>query len=185
MQKIYSKSKILVKTQVVAALFAVAAAVALPQLCHMLGAALGHGSQIGEMLLPMHLPIILVGMLAGPCAGAVAGALSPIVSFMLTGMPAATMLPIMVTELCAYGLLAGLIKDTKMPCLLKLLSVQLGGRLLRSLAVVAAVYVFNSPAVNISVIWTSITAGVWGILLQWIIIPLTIYGVNRASKNAE
>ena len=42
---------------------AVAVAVVLPQLCHLLGGQLGVGTSLGEMLLPMHLPVMLAGLL--------------------------------------------------------------------------------------------------------------------------
>ena len=69
------------KVQAMAAAIAVVAAVALPQIIHVAGAALGVGSGLGEMLLPMHLPVLLVGFLAGPWAGLVSGFLAPLVSF--------------------------------------------------------------------------------------------------------
>lgn len=51
------------------ALLAVLAAVAVTQVFHLLGAASGLGTALGEAFLPMHLPVILVGLLAGPYEG--------------------------------------------------------------------------------------------------------------------
>ena len=95
--------------QLLAALFAAAAAVALPQLIHLISGAAGHGTMLGEMLLPMHLPVIAVGLVAGPLAGVVSGLAAPIVSYLLCGMPLAVMVPFIAIELCTYGLLAGLL----------------------------------------------------------------------------
>ncbi len=94
--------KVSIKKQTVAALLAVVAAVALPQLFHVMGYLSGLGTALGEIFLPMHLPILFIGLLAGPYAGAIAGACSPLVSFALTGMPGSAMLPFMMLELCTY-----------------------------------------------------------------------------------
>ena len=98
-----------VKVQALATLAAIVGAVAIPQIFHVVGAISGMGTGLGEAFLPMHLPIILVGLLAGPYAGAIAGAFGPLVSFALSGMPGLAMLPFMVIELAAYGLIAGLL----------------------------------------------------------------------------
>ena len=87
----------------------VSVAVILPQICHLLGGQLGYGSRLGEMLLPMHLPVMLAGMLWGPWVGVSCGLISPVVSFALTGMPGAALLPFMTVELAVYGLSAGLL----------------------------------------------------------------------------
>lgn len=170
------------RAQTVAALIAIAAAVILPQIFHFIGAVSGLGTAVGEVFLPMHLPVILVGMMAGPVAGAVSGLLAPAVSFALSGMPTALMLPIMMTELCAYGLLAGLMKNSKMPSFPKLLTIQLGGRLIRAAAVLLSVYAFNS-AIAVSTIWMSSVKGLFGLVLQWSLIPLILYSIERSAKH--
>ena len=84
-----------IKKKTAATLTAVVCAVLLPQLVHLCGIMSGSGNSLGEILLPMHLPVMIVGMLAGPVAGMATGLISPLVSFALTGMPAATVLPFM------------------------------------------------------------------------------------------
>ena len=78
-----------------ATVLAIVAAVALPQLFHVIGAVSGQGTMLGVAFLPMHLPIIFVGLIAGPAVGAIAGAAAPLVSFLLSGMPMLAMLPLM------------------------------------------------------------------------------------------
>lgn len=56
-----------------ATVLAIVAAVALPQLFHVIGAVSGQGTMLGVAFLPMHLPIIFVGLIAGPAVGAIAG----------------------------------------------------------------------------------------------------------------
>lgn len=171
------------RAQTVAALIAIVTAVILPQIFHFIGAVSGLGTAVGEVFLPMHLPVILVGMMAGPVAGAVSGLLAPAVSFALSGMPTALMLPIMMTELCAYGLLAGLMKNSKMSSFPKLLTIQLGGRLIRATAVLLSVYAFGNSAIAISTIWMSSVKGLFGLVLQWSLIPLILYSIERSAEH--
>jgi riboflavin transporter FmnP len=78
----------------------VAAAWALPALIHLLGLPV-------RLLLPMHWPAMLAGLVYGWRSGAVIGAASPIVSYLISGMPRPAVLPSMTFELAAYGAIAG------------------------------------------------------------------------------
>ena len=176
---IYAKQKLSIKTQTLAAIGAVASAVILPQLFHLMGAISGTGTALGETFLPMHLPIILAGLLAGPYVGAVSGLLAPLLSFALTGMPTLAMLPFMMIELCVYGLTAGLLWNTKMPTIAKVALTQVAGRGVRAVAILLAVYAFGSNAIPVAIIWNSIAAGVFGLALQWALIPLVVYRVKN------
>ena len=64
--------KLSLTTKAAATLLAIVAAVALPQLFHVIGAVSGQGTALGVAFLPMHLPIIFVGLVAGPAVGAIA-----------------------------------------------------------------------------------------------------------------
>jgi hypothetical protein len=174
-------NRLSVKTQTMAAAMAIVAAVVLPQLFHIMGAISGLGTALGETFLPMHLPIILVGLLAGPYAGAVAGICSPLISFALTQMPTSAMLPFMMIELCIYGLSAGLLRSVKMPTILKVIITQLAGRAVRAAAILIATYGFASTTVPVAIIWKSIAAGIFGLVLQWTLLPLIIYRVENAK----
>ncbi len=180
MEKILTTKKISVKTQVIGGFITIIAAIALPQLFHLMGQASGLGTALGEAFLPMHLPIILAGLLCGPCTGAAAGAVSPLLSFLLTGMPKIEMLPFMCIELCVYGLAAGLLRNVKMPALVKVIIAQIAGRAVRAGAILIGTSFFGST-IAVSIIWTSIAAGVFGIALQWALIPLIVYRVRGNS----
>ncbi|RKY70366.1 MAG: ECF transporter S component, partial [Candidatus Latescibacterota bacterium] len=41
----------------------------------------------GKVFLPMHFPVIVAGLLFGPFSGLLVGLFSPVLSFLLTGMP--------------------------------------------------------------------------------------------------
>ena len=154
----------------------VSVAVILPQVCHLLGGQLGLGSALGEMLLPMHLPVMLAGMLWGPWAGLFCGMLSPMASFALTGMPGVALLPFMTVELAVYGLTAGLLSKRAMPALAKVVLIQVAGRAARALALVVAAYGLNLATPPLAVIWTSLSAGAIGLLLQLVLIPVLVRG---------
>lgn len=181
--KTIEKPQLSVKVQTLAAILAIIGAVVVPQIFHVLGAVSGLGTALGETFLPMHLPVILVGLLAGPYAGAVAGLLGPAVSFGLSGMPGSAMLPFMMLELCAYGLVSGLLRGAKLPTIGKVLITQAAGRAVKALAILLAVYVLGNENVPIASIWMSIGAGIFGIVLQWTLLPLIVYRVENRKKN--
>ncbi len=72
----------------------------LPMVLHSLFGAAG-----GRTLLPMHYAVVLGGLLLGPVAGAFLGIATPLLSTLMTGMPAVAILPPMVIELTVlrYG----------------------------------------------------------------------------------
>ena len=182
--KTMEKPRLSVKVQTMATIAAIAGAVAVPQIFHVLGAAFGLGTGLGESFLPMHLPILLVGLLAGPYAGAAAGMFGPLVIFALSGMPGVAMLPFMMLELCIYGLAAGLLRNVKLPVVVKVLLAQTAGRIVRAAAILVAVYGFGSESIPLASIWLSIAAGIYGIVLQWALLPAIVHCVER-MKNEE
>ena len=157
----------------------VSVAVILPQVCHLLGDQLGYGSRLGEMLLPMHLPVMLAGMLWGPWVGVSCGLMSPMVSFALTGMPGAALLPFMTVELAVYGLSAGLLRRTNLPSLVQVVLTQVAGRVARAAVLAVAIYGFGFARLPISIVWTSMAAGIAGVAIQWAVLPL----VGREGKR--
>lgn len=185
MENILEKPRLSVKAQTLAAFTAIIAAVAVPQLFHAMGAVSGMGTALGETFLPMHLPIILVGLLAGPYAGAVAGLLGPLASFALSGMPGVVMLPFMMIELCVYGLSAGLLSTVKIPVIGKVLIAQIAGRIIRAGVILVAVSALGNQSIQTSVIWTSIMAGLPGLVLQWALLPLIVFRADHMKKNEQ
>lgn len=163
----------------------IACAVALPQLFHMIGSVSGTGSAIGAALLPMQLPVLLAGILGGPLAGLFAGILSPLVSFAISGMPNVAILAFMVIELGVYGLVSGILTRTKMNSFAALIITQLSGRAARALAIIAAIYLFGNAQLSLAAIPEFITAGIFGILVQWAAVPLLSERLERVKKLYE
>ncbi len=78
-----------------------ALAIALPQVFHLVG--------LGSTFLPMHIPVLLAGFVVRPGLAATVGLLAPVVSMLVTGMPPAPMVPLLVAELAALGAAASLL----------------------------------------------------------------------------
>lgn len=181
-EKTLSGTQFDVKKTTIGIIVSVIAAVALPQLLHVFGIATGLGTLPGETYLPMHLPVMLAGFFAGPVCGLVTGALAPVISGALTGMPLPAMMPFMAIELAGYGLAAGLLSDSKdsMPVIAaKVLLVQFAGRAVRALAILIAFYGLGMTMIAPPVIWNSVIAGIPGIIIQLILIPVIVKAVDR------
>lgn len=176
---VLNNRKIIAKS--ITAFTAVICAVALPQLFHLAGIVSGTGAAVGAAFLPMHIPVLLAGLLAGQWAGLTAGLLSPVLSFAISGMPAAALLPFMTVELAAYGLLAGLLSYSRLPVTVQLIISMAAGRLAKALSIFIAVSFFSSQASVLSV-WESTVAGLPGIILQLVVIPLLVYRLQNNEK---
>ena len=59
---------------------------------------------------PMHWMILFAGLTYGPISGLILGVSIPVVSFLISGMPLAAMLPLMIPELAVYGFVTGILK---------------------------------------------------------------------------
>lgn len=68
-----------------------------------------HSVGLGTAFSPIHIPVLLCGAICGGGYGILCGIVGPLLSSMITGMPGAAMLPSMVPELAAYGLVTGLL----------------------------------------------------------------------------
>ena len=180
----YESPRLSLRARSLALIFALVAAVALPQICHVAGDALGVSNGIGELLLPMHLPVLLVGLLAGPAVGAVVGFFAPVLSFLLSGMPVAAALPFMCIELTTYGLCAGLLGRARLPLPLRVLIAQVAGRVVRMLAILMASGA-GKTALSAGSVWSALSKGWVGILLQLVLIPAFLMMVERLSTHAE
>lgn len=79
-------------------------------LCYVLPLAF-HAMALGGVLSPMHIPVFLCGLVCGWPYGAFCGIVGPVISSLLSGMPSTVQLIYMVPELCAYGLISGLLME--------------------------------------------------------------------------
>ena len=59
----------------------------------------------------MHVFVIIAGLLFGWRAGLIVGFCTPLVSYIISGMPVAPILPQIIIELSAYGFTAGILRE--------------------------------------------------------------------------
>jgi len=136
----------------------------------------------GRVFLPMHIPVFLAGMLVGPLSGVIVGLVCPTLSFFLTGMPPPYAVPLMSMELPIYGLSIGmLIRWIKLPILSLLVSMILG-RLAFGLGLFILGQFLSLPYGLEAFIKVSVIAGLPGIAIQLILIPLLIETLQLAKR---
>ncbi len=154
----------------------------LPQIFHLTGI-----PQVGSVFLPMHIPVILAGFIIGPVYAPLIGALSPIISHLLTNMPASARLPFMVIELFVYGLASGLfyhtfkLKNKKFGTIITLALSMLLGRLAYALALFIASEFLGIECGGAVAAVTATVTGVYGIGLQLITIPPIVYALKKGG----
>ena len=85
-------------------------------------------------------------------------------------------------ELAVYGICAGVLRNVNLPDAIKLLIVQIAGRAVRAAAILIGFYGFGS-VVRPEIIITSVKAGLLGIALQLVIIPLVIYRLRKSDNK--
>jgi uncharacterized membrane protein len=133
------------------------------------------GQVAGRTLLPLHYAVLLGGLLLGPVAGAFLGIATPLLSTVMTGMPAVTILPPMIVELAVYGLVAGLAhRRWKLAPLWSLCLAMVAGRVGLGLAVALLGPSIGLKAEPVAYVVTSIVTGLPGIAAQLVIIPLLL-----------
>jgi len=140
----------------------------LPLVFHSLFGAAG-----GKTFLPMHYAVLLGGLLLGPAAGTFLGIATPLLSTLMTGMPAVTILPPMVVELAVYGLVAGVARRYwRIAPIWSMLLAMVAGRIALGLAVALLGPVIGLKVAPMIYVWTSIVSGLPGIAMQIVVIPL-------------
>ena len=160
----------------------IALAILLPQAIHLFGL-----FDLGKVLLPMHIPVLLGGMFLGPVFGLVIGAVSPLLSALLTQMPANVILPFMIIELAAYGFMSGLLYKTlgfrkrqAGPFTALVLSM-LFGRLVNMLALFIATDLLKLSQLGAVYAINATITGTTGISIQIILIPAILIVLEKGN----
>ena len=139
----------------------------------------------GKVMLPMHIPVLLCGMVCGAPYGAVCGLLGPMLSSILTGMPTAALMPAMMVECAAYGLMTGLMLRlvrtgrSYADLYLSLLAAMLAGRLVSG--VTKALFFMAGEYSLQAWIAASFVTALPGIVLQLALVPSIVYYLMRAG----
>jgi len=153
-------------------------------LCVVLPMAFHSIQNAGTIFLPMHIPVLLCGLMCGWPFGFICGLLGPTLSCLLTGMPPVAMLPAMMVETAAYGCITGLMMcfvHTKKPMADLYISMITAMILGRVLAGLAKSLILSPGTAPFAWITTSLVAGIPGIAIQLILIPLVVMSLTRAK----
>ncbi len=145
----------------------------------------GQIPQLGNKISPMHIPALLCGFLSGPVYGAAVGFLSPLLRFLLFGMP-----PIFPTgtamafELMTYGLFTGLfykLFSRKIRYIyVNLIASMFIGRLVWGLAMVVLNRFWSIPFSMEIFIASGFVNAIPGIIIHIALIPLIVIALKKA-----
>lgn len=148
-----------------------ALAIVLPVLFHAVG--------LGKVFLPMYLPLLALGLLAGWRQALPACLLAPLLSSVLTGMPPAAVLPLLLVELAALGLIASLTRGLGIwpATILAVIASRAAG--LGALATVL-------PLLGVKQALSAYLAAAFitslpGVILLLTVVPAAVYALERAS----
>ena len=136
----------------------------------------------GKVFLPMHIPVLIGGFLLSPMYALLVGVVTPLLNSLLTGMPPAfPMALIMMFELGVYGLIASLFyRKLKLPLIVSLILSLVAGRVMAALVVYFLVMVFAIKfASPLAFIKGGVMLGFPGIIIQIILIPILMLGINK------
>ena len=142
----------------------------------------GHAFGVpGVVLLPMHIPVLMAGLLLGWRYGVLVGIFAPILSSLLTGMPAPwPNLPMLGSELIAFGFFTGLLrKKYKLPLDISLVSSMILGRIVGA-GVLALVLAPPNFQIFQGLVIGNLITGLPGIAIQLAIIPTLVRLIEKA-----
>ena len=145
----------------------------------------GQIPEIGQALSPMHIPVLLCGFVCGPMWGMAVGFVAPFLRYAVFGMPPMPMGIAMAFELCAYGLMTGILykllpKKTATIYITLILSM-IAGRIIWGIArfIMAGLTAGEFPFS--AFIAGAVTTAIPGIILHIVLIPLLVMALKKAK----
>ena len=151
-----------------------------------------HSIQLsGQIFLPMHIPVILCAMLCGPFLGSICAIFVVILSSFITGMPPLyPVATIMVFELVAYALVAGIIfkllekkANIIFASYISLTIAMVVGRIVLGLASVVFIGLLGNGYTLKAFITAAFVTALPGIIIQLILILFFIFFIKKLIKN--
>ena len=145
----------------------------------------------GPTFLPMQIFVLLAGLLFGWRAGLLVGLLTPLVSYFISGMPAVNILPQVIIEVSAYGLIAGLLREKyHLRTIWSLLGAMIGGRL-ALLSAISIMYLVGGQSYStlglesnpLASIWSTLSQSWPGIIIQLAFIPAMVWLAEKFNNG--
>lgn len=140
---------------------------------------------LGQVFLPMHVPVLIGGFFLSPYLALIVGIVTPLISSVLTGMPAIyPMAVIMMFELGTYGLVVSLaVRKIKLSVIPSLILAMLAGRVSAGIAVFILANLFGLKMNSVIFIKGAVLTGLPGIAIQLLFIPALMYSLNAYAKK--
>ena len=149
----------------------------------------GQIPQIGNMLLPMHLPVMLCGLLCGWKIGVVIGFVTPLLRYLIFGMPMLYPVAIaMAFELAAYGLVIGVCyiiwkRRGTLGVYLSLIIAMIIGRVVWATLMWLLMGASGGTFTGTMFLAGAVTNAIPGIILQLLIIPALMHVILRMEDR--
>ncbi len=157
-------------------------------LCVILPLAFHSVQNAGTIFLPMHIPVLLCGLICGWPYGLACGILGPCLSSLITSMPPAVMLPSMMVECAMYGCVTGLMMQyvrtgkTTLDLYIGMVTAMAAGRVIAGFA---KAWIFGMVDAPFAWVTTSLVAGIPGIVIQLVLIPILVLALTKARLLPE
>lgn len=138
----------------------------------------------GTIFLPMHIPVLLCGFILGKKYGLAIGFITPFLNSLISGMPPIYPVAIaMAFELATYGFLAGyLFKEKNYNMYMSLISAMLIGRVVSGISNYLLLTLGGKPYALAMFLGGSFIKPIWGILIQLVLIPVIVNGIEKNSR---
>ena len=153
-------------------------------LCIVLPVAFHSVPNAGVVFSPIHIPVLLCGLICGWPYGLACGLIGPFLSHLTFQMPPAAMLPPMMVECAVYGGIAGVMmrfvrtKKSWLDLYISMLTAMVAGRVVAGLA---KAWIFTPGVAPFAWVTTSLVAGVPGIAIQLVLMPMVFFALTRAK----
>lgn len=138
----------------------------------------------GTIFLPMHIPVLLCGFILGKKYGLAIGFITPYLNSLVSGMPPIYPVAIaMSLELATYGFLSGyLFKEKNYNVYVSLISAMLIGRAVSGISNYFLLTLGGKPYALAIFLGGAFIKPVWGILIQLVLIPVIVNGVEKKAR---
>jgi len=154
-------------------------------LCVVLPMAFHSVQNAGNVFMPMHIPVLLCGLICPWPFGLLCGLAGPLLSSLITGMPPMAILPSMMVELAAYGLIAAMMMrilrtgNIYADLYISLFTALVVGRVL---AGISRALIFSSGKYSMAAWMASyFVTALPGLALQLALLPNVVFALEKAK----
>jgi len=134
----------------------------------------------------MHVPVLLAAAFLGWLPALIVGAVSPVLAFLLTGMPPPYAVPMMAIEMSLYGIILALLyRNARLPLMVALIIAIVFGRLAFGFSMVFLAPLLGLPHTVKTFLAAAFITGLPGIIIHLILIPIAVRTLKPLFKTAD